>query len=79
MAAKRTRPWFAVKRLGYGVGLPIAWQGWLVLVIYLAGAVCAALLFPPVASAVALILSTAALLWICYIKSDEEWRWRKGE
>lgn len=23
--------WFAPKRLGYGAGLPIAWQGWLLL------------------------------------------------
>lgn len=23
--------WFAAKRVGYGAGLPIAWQGWVVL------------------------------------------------
>lgn len=28
--------WFAPKRLGYGAGLPIAWQGWAVLIAYLA-------------------------------------------
>ena len=29
------RPWFAAKRFGYGAGLPIAWQGWLVVALYL--------------------------------------------
>lgn len=29
-------PWFARRRLGLGIGLPIAWQGWLLLAGYLA-------------------------------------------
>jgi hypothetical protein len=28
--------WFPVKRYGWGWGLPVRWQGWLVLVAYLA-------------------------------------------
>ena len=27
--------WFAVKRYGWGWGMPVRWQGWLVLVAYL--------------------------------------------
>ena len=27
--------WFAPKKLGYGAGLPIAWQGWALLASYL--------------------------------------------
>jgi len=27
--------WFAPKRYGYGSGLPIAWQGWALLIGYL--------------------------------------------
>ena len=28
--------WFAPKRLGYGAGWPIAWQGWVLLLAYIA-------------------------------------------
>ena len=28
--------WFAAKRFGYGAGLPIAWQGWVALGLFLA-------------------------------------------
>lgn len=29
-------PWFAPKRRGYGTGLPIRWQGWVMLVMHIA-------------------------------------------
>ena len=29
------RPWFRPKRRGYGTGLPIAWQGWLMLAAHM--------------------------------------------
>ncbi len=59
MPAQSKKPWFAVKRLGYGVGLPIAWEGWLVLFLYLAVAIFSALLLPPLNAAIVLILSSA--------------------
>jgi len=31
MPISHGKPWFAVKRFGYGVDLPIAWEGWLLL------------------------------------------------
>ena len=30
------RPWFRPKRRGYGTGLPIAWQGWVMLLVHIA-------------------------------------------
>lgn len=30
------QPWFARRRPGWGIGMPIAWQGWLLLASYLA-------------------------------------------
>src|SRR3546814_14272282 len=30
------RPWFRAKRHGYGTGLPIAWQGWVLLAAHVA-------------------------------------------
>ena len=70
------KAWFSVKRHGYGVDLPIAWEGWLVLLLYLAVVICSAVLLPPVATAIVLILSTAAILYVSYVRSDDEWRWR---
>lgn len=34
MKDKDDGAWFAPKKYGYGAGLPIAWQGWVVLVVY---------------------------------------------
>lgn len=79
MLGAKKKAWFAVKRHGYGVGLPIAREGWLVLVGYLVAVVCSAVLLPPLASAIVLILATAAFVYIAYVRSNREWRWRNGE
>ncbi|WP_243403462.1 MULTISPECIES: hypothetical protein [Bacteria] len=42
--------WFAPKRFGYGAGLPIAWQGWAVLVAYLAVVIGVSRLWPHAAA-----------------------------
>ena len=31
-----TRYWFRAKRQGWGWGLPLSWQGWVVLLVYFA-------------------------------------------
>ena len=33
------KPWFRVKRFGYGAGMPVSWEGWVVLAVFLAIAV----------------------------------------
>lgn len=76
MPSKRENPWFRVKQTGYGAGLPMAWEGWLALTIYLAVAVGSAFLLPPLATLAVLVLSTPAFVYLCYLKSDDEWRWR---
>ena len=72
--------WFPAKRYGWGWGLPCAWQGWLVLFLWLAllcsGAVLLAtrvILF--VAYAIVLAL---ALITVCLIKGEKP-RWRCGK
>ena len=40
----RSRYWFPAKRYGWGWGLPVAWQGWLVLAVFF-GLVAAGMLF----------------------------------
>ncbi len=79
------RPWFRPKRYGYGAGLPIAWQGWLVLLGYTASVIGLALLATrsgPVASiglAVLVLLLTVPFVAIVRARTKGGWRWRWGE
>lgn len=70
--------WFRVKRFGYGVDLPIAWQGWAVMLAHIAGAVLTALLLPGWSALAVLLVLTAVLLLVTCWRSDDEWRWRNG-
>lgn len=79
MAGAHKKPWFPVKRHGYGVGFPVAWEGWLALCLYLATAVGAAVLLSPLPTVIVLVMASAAIGYISYVRSDDEWRWRGGE
>lgn len=79
MALRRGKPWFAVKRFGYGVGLPIAWEGWLLLSAFVAVMTLSGVLLPPLVFALAAILMTAAFIYLAYVRSDGDWRYRNGE
>ena len=79
MPTGRTKPWFPVKKLGYGVGLPIAWEGWLLLSVFMAAMALAGLLLPPLVFALSAIPMTAAVIFLAYVRSDGEWRYRNGE
>jgi hypothetical protein len=73
--------WFKPKRYGYGAGLPISWQGWVLMIGFLAIVTVAAvvldkrplLLFP------LLLPATAAFLIIVARKTRGGWRWRWDE
>ena len=70
--------WFAAKRFGYGAGLPISWQGWAILLAYLAVVIGAALAFAeaPVALLGVLVPATAVLILITSKTTRGDWRWR---
>jgi len=73
------KPWFAPKRFGYGAGLPIAWQGWVLFGPHLALLLGAALLLPGAARQwrVPLILLIAfAPLPLYAAKTEGGWHWR---
>ena len=72
--------WFEPKRYGYGSGLPIAWQGWVVLGLYLAVVFLAIWLFEkhPLATFAVLVPATALLLLITARTTRGGWRWRSG-
>jgi len=73
--------WFPAKRYGWGWGPPRAWQGWVVLLVYVVALVVTGILFPPVGNAPAfyagLVIATVALLLVCWLKGEPP-RWRSG-
>lgn len=74
--------WFPVKTYGWGWGLPVKWQGWLVLAAYfvlLFGGIAwftarKSVLALPVYAAVV----TTILVVIVYIKGERPAKWRWG-
>lgn len=74
--------WFNAKTYGYGVGLPIAWKGWVSLGIYLA-AVTAAMFFLPhrsnLAGITVLAIATIGFLLVALRKTRGGLRWRWGK
>ncbi|MGH8456645.1 MAG: hypothetical protein ACRETW_05590 [Stenotrophobium sp.] len=74
------RYWFSVKRYGWGWGLPATWEGWVVLLTWLAVVV-------PVSGWLAahkdvvlalpfVVFMTVVLLLICFAKGEPpRWRW----
>jgi hypothetical protein len=73
--------WWAPKRYGYGTGLPIAWQGWAVTLVYCIAVTLSAWLILPrsiFAFVTITLAATAALLIICARKTRGGWHWRWG-
>lgn len=74
--------WFPAKTYGWGWGLPITWQGWLVFLAALVLFACGAFLFPPQTMLVGYIVYevavVAVLIFICQLKGEPtSWRWGK--
>jgi hypothetical protein len=71
--------WFAAKTHGYGAGLPIAWQGWVLLLGYLAVVIGGALLFArnrPLLFFSVVIALTVGFVWVTKQTTRGGWRWR---
>lgn len=73
--------WFAPKRYGIGAGLPIRWQGWVLLVGYLVllGAAGFLLRYSWIAYASVVTIVTVAFIVIASRTTKGGWRWRWGE
>lgn len=75
--------WFAPKRYGYGAGLPIAWQGWVLLIAYGAAVALSARAFGDrlvVLFAVVVPLSLLVILVAARTtRGGWRWRWRWGK
>lgn len=72
--------WFAPKRYGYGAGLPVSWQGWLVIAIFTGVTIAAAIFCANRPLLLVAILAPAViLLWIITARTTRGgWRWRWG-
>ena len=72
--------WFPAKTYGWGWGLPITWQGWIVFVAYLLSLPLGYLWFPPHQELAAFMVYTyavtAAFVFICWLTGEPpRWRW----
>ena len=80
--SEENKYWFPAKRYGWGWGIPISWQGWVVLAIFISLMVIGAWLLLPMRNvrlyvAYVLILTTL-LVAICWLKGEPpRWRWGK--
>jgi hypothetical protein len=84
-ALREDGKWFAVKRYGYGSGLPIAWQGWALTVGFIA-AVLALLQFAywpgtgaKIGSVAGILLTTLLFTIIVHRKTRGAYKWRWGQ
>jgi hypothetical protein len=84
MRSRDPNIWFPAKTYGWGWGLPCAWQGWLVLVCYLALMLGGIFLIQPDAHPVFFAVYTVALslilIAICWWKGEPPaWRWGRRD
>jgi hypothetical protein len=75
--------WFAVKLYGWGWGVPVRWQGWVVLALYVASIYVGIRYFPPRDDVGGfiwwLLISSAILVVIVAWKGERPLAWRWGK
>ncbi|WP_179402239.1 hypothetical protein [Burkholderia guangdongensis] len=76
--------WFRAKRYGWGWGLPVAWQGWVVLFVYALGIAAIVTWLPPEKSpgafGIGVLALSVVLVAICWMKGEKpKWRWGGDE
>lgn len=73
------RYWFPAKRYGWGWGPPSTWQGWLVLLVWLAVLIPASTSFAARSLPlffVFIAVMVTSIIAICYAKGEPpSWRW----
>jgi hypothetical protein len=76
---KKSGIWFPAKRYGWGWGPPVAWQGWVVLVGWIAFLLAGLVWFgpmKPLTHAMYALVMVGLLVAVCYAKGESpRWRW----
>jgi hypothetical protein len=79
--ADQTPYWFRAKRYGWGWGLPVRREGWIVFLVWLVLAILDGILIAPQSVPIFIIILavlTIAFLAVCYAKGEPpRWRWGK--
>lgn len=72
--------WFRPKAIGYGAGLPIAWQGWVLMVAHigLILGVSALLMGKPILMVPLVMFVAIAPMPIYAARTAGGWKWRWG-
>lgn len=73
--------WFPAKRFGWGWGLPQTWQGWIVMMVWVAVLIGGLVVLAPhsqLAHVLFVATMVVALMLVCYWKGEPP-RWRWGE
>ena len=76
------KPWFHVKRYGFGAGLPCSWEGWALVIGFLIVVITSGVVFTeraPMLHIGIVAASTAIVLVVSRLKSDGPWKWRWGQ
>lgn len=76
------KPWFRVKRYGFGAGLPCSWEGWALLAGFLVVVVTSGVVLAgrnPMLHLGLVLAATAILVVVSWRKSDGPWKWRWGQ
>ena len=80
MPLNEKKIWFPAKRYGWGWGLPVCWQGWVVIVVWVLLLGAGTFLIPKhpgLYVAYSLVLALVLII-ICYLKGEKpRWRWGK--
>jgi hypothetical protein len=78
MEERKSTPWFAAKRWGYGASWPIRWQGWLALALFILAIAGAAHFLTGLERLVATVGSILLFVAVTALKTEGGWRWRWG-
>lgn len=72
--------WFPAKKYGWGWGLPCAWQGWVVMLVYIGIVVVGSIVIKPTVNMklylMVVIVSSLLFCLVCWWKGEKPaWRW----
>ncbi len=81
MEPNEKKIWFPAKRYGWGWGMPVCWQGWVVFAVWfalLATVGTFLMLKHPLLYVPYVLVLTLALCGVCHLKGEKpRWRWGK--
>ena len=76
------KPWFRVKRYGFGAGVPCSWEVWALVAVFLAIVIVSGVVLMdrnPMLHFGVVLASTAIVIVVSWRKSDGPWKWRWGQ